>query len=522
MPCLQQATLDGCARRFQIGIVVERLHDERFEPLAVAAVEEASFAQHQHRDDWRGGVEDDQVDVLAELRLELRLHFADAFRSGEGAIEQHRQVVVTGLAGAASRLRAEQKNRGWMACLDEAPNGGQKRAGHWWLELHPMTFVSLPLRCNRRRLRLSSQRIDVYTPRPPAPTMTSFAQSLQNSVVVTLVGLPDALVSLLAGRPDVKDGQTLDPQLQLLLRLMAAAGLPRLESMEAEAARAFFRESAGLFASAVAQPARTTDRAITTPHGDLPIRIYVPQTGTSPHPVLVYYHGGGWTIGDLDTHDLVAQAFAYKAECIVVAVDYRMGPEDRFPASVDDALAAFAWAAEHASEFGGDPTRMAVAGDSAGGNLSAVVAQQTVARGLRGPDFQLLIYPVTDLAAETESYELFAEGYYLTRPGMRWFANNYVATDTPRTDPRISPLRAENLHGVAPAFVMTAGFDVLRDEGRAYAKKLLEAGVDVEYRNYESLIHGFISMAGVIREAGRAFDDAVRALRVGLGVDRED
>jgi acetyl esterase len=352
--------------------------------------------------------------------------------------------------------------------------------------------------------------------------MTSFAQSLQNSVVVTLVGLPDPVVSLLAGRPDVKDGQTLDPQIQLLLRLMNAAGLPRLESMEPEAARAFFRTSAGLLCGALPELARIDDRTIATPDGDLPIRVYVPRSAASPHPILVYYHGGGWTIGDLDTHDAVARSFAEKADCIVVAVDYRMGPEDRFPAAVDDALAAFAWAAAHAAEFGGDASRMAVAGDSAGGNLSAVVAQQTVATGVRAPDFQLLIYPVTDLGAETESYELFAEGYYLTRPGMRWFANNYVADGTPRTDARISPLRADDLRGLPPAFVMTAGFDVLRDEGRAYARRLLDAGVDVEYRNYESLIHGFISMAGVIREAGRAFDDAVRALRIGLGVDRED
>ncbi|HXC51106.1 MAG TPA: alpha/beta hydrolase [Candidatus Limnocylindrales bacterium] len=350
--------------------------------------------------------------------------------------------------------------------------------------------------------------------------MPSLVETALNSVVVFLVGLPDPVVTLLAGRPEVRDGQTLDPQLQLLLRLLAAAGLPRLESMEPAAARKYFEDSAGTLAATSGEMARVTDRKIPTPDGELPLRIYVPRSGKSPHPILVYYHGGGWTIGSLDTHDAVARAFADQAECIVVSVDYRMGPENRFPAAVDDALAAFAWVAEHAAELGGDPDRLAVGGDSAGGNLSAVVAQQTLARGVRCPDFQLLIYPVTDLGEEAESYELFADGFYLTRGSMRWFAGHY-AGDGSRIDPRMSPLRAEKLQGLPSTFLMTAGYDPLRDEGKAYAQKLLDAGVDVEYRNYDSLIHGFISMSGVVREARRAFSDAVAALRAGLGVDRE-
>lgn len=350
--------------------------------------------------------------------------------------------------------------------------------------------------------------------------MASLLETIQNSVVVFTVGLPDAVVALLAGRPVVRDGQTLDPQLQLLLKLMAAAGLPRVETLPVAEARAFFRESAGLLAHAPAQMARVLDRSIPGVHGEIPLRIYVPRSGKAPHPALVYYHGGGWTVGDLDTHDAVARALARDAECIVVSVDYRMGPEHRFPAAVDDAMSAFAWAAVHAAELGGDASRLAVGGDSAGGNLAAVVAQQTLAKGIRGPDFQLLIYPVTDLGAEAESYETFADGFYLTRPLMRWFAANYVGGPDDRLDPRCSPLRAESLAGLPPVFLLTAGYDPLRDEGKAYASRLLEAGVDVEYRNYDSLIHGFISMAGVVREAGRAFGDAVAALRIGLGVDK--
>lgn len=348
----------------------------------------------------------------------------------------------------------------------------------------------------------------------------SLVESIQNAAVTFLVGLPDPVVTLLAGRPEVRDGQTLDPQLQLLLRLMAAAGLPRVESLSPADARKLFRDSATLLQHSPADMARILDRPIPAPHGEIPVRIYVPKTGTSPHPVLVYYHGGGWTIGDLDTYDNVARALAERAECIVVSVDYRMGPEDPFPASIDDALAAFAWVAEHAGEFGGDPSRIAVGGDSAGGNLSAAVAQETLRRGVRGPDFQLLIYPVTDLAEEYESYETFSDGFYLTRSLMRWFKDNYCTTDEQRLDPRASPLRAGDFSGLPPAFVLTAGYDPLRDEGKAYAQRLLEAGVDVEYRNYDSLIHGFVSMAGVVREAGRAFADVVAALRIGLGVDR--
>lgn len=350
--------------------------------------------------------------------------------------------------------------------------------------------------------------------------MASLLESFQNSLVVSLVGLPAPVVSVLAGRSQVRDGQTLDPQLHLLLKLMAAAGLPRLETLPVAEARAAFRATGGLLAPAPAAMARVTDRSVPGLHGDVPLRIYVPAKGASPHPVLVYYHGGGWTIGDLDTHDAVARSLAAQAECIVVSVDYRMGPENRFPRAVDDALSAFAWVAANAAEFGGDPARLAVGGDSAGGNLSAVVAQQTLAGSTRCPDFQLLLYPVTDLGAERESHELFAEGFYLTLPLMRWFIANYVANEAERLDPRASPLRAASLTGLAPAFVVTAGYDVLRDEGKAYAQGLLEAGVDVEYRNYESLIHGFISMTGVVREARHAFDEAVAALRVGLGVDR--
>lgn len=346
---------------------------------------------------------------------------------------------------------------------------------------------------------------------------SALVESIQNAVVAFAVGLPDGPVQMLAGRAVVREGQRLDPQLQLLLKLMAAAGLPRLETMTAPDARAFFRGAAGLLAPSGIELARVADRRLPGPDGDVPVRVYVPRTGTAPHPVLVYYHGGGWTVGDIDTHDGIARALADRAGCIVVSVDYRLGPEHRFPAAFDDAMAAFAWVAANAASIGGDPARLAVGGDSAGGNLAAAVAQQTRAAGLRSPDFQLLVYPVTDLGAETKSYETYADGFYLTRGGMRWFKANYLSAPDDALDPRVSPLRAADVSGLAPAFVMTAGYDPLRDEGRAYADRLRAAGCRVECRNYDGLIHGFFSMGGVVRAAGRAFDDAVSALRAAFG-----
>ena len=302
----------------------------------------------------------------------------------------------------------------------------------------------------------------------------------------------------------------LHPQAKAIIEMMAALGGPVIHESTPEEFRAYYD-------SRQAPPTEDVHEIRDLSAGGVPSRLYRPSAAKDLG-LLVYYHGGGWTVGDLDTHDSVTRALARDAECIVVSVDYRMGPEHRFPCAVDDALAAFAWVAAEAAGFGGDPSRLAVGGDSAGGNLSAVVAQQTLAAGARTPDFQLLVYPVTDLGAESHSYELFADGFYLTRDLMRWFSANYLGDrNAPAAmDPRASPLRAESLAGLAPAFLLTAGYDPLRDEGKAYAERLLDA----EYRNYDSLIHGFFSMTGVVREARHAYDDAVAALRIGLGTDR--
>jgi len=233
-------------------------------------------------------------------------------------------------------------------------------------------------------------------------------------------------------------------------------------------------------------------------------------------PVLVFYHGGGWVIGDLDTHDVQCRQITAEAGITVVAVDYRLAPEHKFPAAVDDAWAATRWVVAHASELGVDARRVAVAGDSAGGNLAAVVA--IMARDAGGPAIalQVLIYPVTDVGAESKSYRDFAEGYMLTRDGMRWFTNHYLKSPGEAQDWRVSPLRAASLAGLPPALVITAGFDPLRDEGAAYASRLTDAGVQVDYINYGGMIHGFMPMGKLISTGNRATSHVAASLRQAL------
>ena len=247
------------------------------------------------------------------------------------------------------------------------------------------------------------------------------------------------------------------------------------------------------------------DRSIPGPAGDLPVRIYHPDLDAQTLPALVYFHGGGHVIGNLDTHDAVARNLCNGAGCIVVSVDYRLAPEHKFPAAAEDAFAAVGWCAVHGAEIGIDPRRMAVGGDSAGGNLAAVAA--LMARDAGGPAIrlQVLVYPVTDYACDTESYRTYSDGYgMLDAPSMRWFRDHYLRGDADRLDWRAAPLRAGDLTGLPPALVLTAQCDVLHDEGEAYARRLRAAGVEVEYRKARGLIHGFFTMAPMIDGAVRA------------------
>ena len=298
----------------------------------------------------------------------------------------------------------------------------------------------------------------------------------------------------------------LDPEVRAVIELVIKAGRPAYNTLSPKEARQLFRETRP--ASTPTPPAigLVKDLAADGPHGPIPLRSYRPAgvEAAARLPVLVYFHGGGWVIGDLDTHDVLCRQLTAEAGISVVSVDYRLAPEHKFPAAVDDAWAATRWIVDHAAELDVDASRLAVAGDSAGGTLAAVVA--LLARDQGGPAIrlQVLNYPVTDCRTDTGSYQQFADGFLLTRVSMQWFFDHYLRSAADAADWRASPLRAPSLAGLPPALVITAGFDPLRDEGEAYAAKLREAGVRVETRRFDGLIHGFFDMGGASAAAQAA------------------
>ena len=301
----------------------------------------------------------------------------------------------------------------------------------------------------------------------------------------------------------------LDRQAQIVIDGIAAVGLDVFnDDTDPNAIRDLM--NAVVIPSTV-ELASVEDRQIPGPVGPLPVRIYRP-VGDEPKPIVVFFHGGGWVLGSLETHDHVARKLADDIDAVVVSVDYRMGPEDRFPAAVDDSFAALQWAHAEAAAIGGDPERVVVAGDSAGGNLAAIVAQmaRTSGPGLR---FQLLVYPVTDYEFTSSSMEQNAEGYYLTRDMMRWFFDRYLNGPDEAGDPRVSPLRNPDLTGLPPAFVLTMEYDPLRDQGVAYGDAMRKAGNHVESITYPGLFHGCFGMDGMIDAAKVPFADAVAAVR---------
>jgi len=299
-----------------------------------------------------------------------------------------------------------------------------------------------------------------------------------------------------------------------LLKRAAESGTPGLGEGTPEEGRAIFAATTQLLGLPAPEVKETKEIQISGPNGDIRTLVITPKgVETKNLPIFIYYHGGGWVIGSPETHYEECCHYANEAQCIVIVPDYRLAPEHRFPAAPEDCYAVLQWAADNAEALGADKTRIAIGGDSAGGNLSAVVAQMTQQRS--GPELtlQLLIYPATRMGAETQSYKDFDDGYFLTAKAMNWFFDHYLKKAEDWDNLLASPLLNDDLAGLAPAYVMTAGFDPLRDEGRAYADKLKAAGVPVEYVCYEGQIHGFASMAGALDEARSFLDEAVQVLR---------
>ena len=299
----------------------------------------------------------------------------------------------------------------------------------------------------------------------------------------------------------------LDPAAAQLLAMMEEVGIPPFETMTPVDARGI---AATLRDPSVTGPEMADVRDVEA--AGVPVRVYTPN-GTGPFGILVWFHGGGWVIGSVADSDVTARELADGAGVVVVSVDYRLAPEHRFPAAVDDCLAATEWVLANAAELGGDPARVAVGGDSAGGNLAAVVSQQLRDRLA----FQLLVYPATDAAMSTPSCTENGEGYLLTKASMEWFYGHYLeGTDTAVTDVRLSPLASGDCGGLPPALVITAEFDPLRDEGEAYADKLAAAGVPVTTSRYDGMIHAFFTLGAMIPAAKLAMDEATTALRSAL------
>jgi acetyl esterase len=341
------------------------------------------------------------------------------------------------------------------------------------------------------------------------------ARDRLDGLVARVAGsLPVAVQRVLGGRGVVVDGARPHPEVQLMLRLMALAPRPSFETLPVHDARSQVARQARVFGGRPIPVPEVRDVAIPAPYGILPARLYRMRPDGHTGGLLVYFHGGGWVVGDLDSCDNVCRYLASNAGVSVLSVGYRLAPEHRFPAAVEDALTAFDFAVGHAAGLGAYPDAIAVGGDSAGGNLAAVVCQLRTA-GER-PAYQLLFYPATDLSRKHDSVRLFARGYFLTEAQIDWYRGHYLADPADALDPRASPLLAEDLTGLPPAYIATAGFDPLRDEGERYGQRLREAGVPVVVCRHDQLIHAFVNATGVGRTGRAALREAATALREAL------
>jgi acetyl esterase len=349
-------------------------------------------------------------------------------------------------------------------------------------------------------------------PRLPAP--------VEHRLVRFVCGLPPRVQRALFGAPPVVDGQELAPDIQALLWLDRLVydedGLTQKQSVDET--RVERLKEARLVAHKPPIPmGRVEELEVSGAAGPIGARLFVPAAAAAePSPLLVYFHGGGWVIGDLDTHDDPCRFLAARARVRVLSVDYRLAPEHPFPAAAEDALAAYEWATANCERLGADSARIGVGGDSAGANLAAATCLMARDGDLPVPAMQLLIYPVTETAGTARSRQTFADGFLLTRADMDWFEGHYLPPGTDRDDPRVALLNAPDLSGLPPAYIATAGFDPLRDEGEEFARRLREAGVQVALRRHPGLVHSYANLTAVSPTARAAMLEAAGALRMGL------
>ena len=350
----------------------------------------------------------------------------------------------------------------------------------------------------------------------PVAAITALPQPIKDAVPPALMRLPLWVQRLIVGRPIRLDGLELHPTSQLAVKAEALAGVPDLSALMVEDARAQIGALASLLTGPKLPLARVEDLTLPGPAGPIGARLYADAPARDAGGLLVYYHGGGHVVGSLDSHDSACRFIAMHAGVGVLSVDYRLAPEHIYPAAVDDSVAALAWASENAERLGFDPARIAVGGDSAGGNLAAVVMLAAKAGEAPLPAFQLLIYPVCDYVEKRPSYELFKQGFFLTEAEMDWYRDHYIPDRDAAHEWRCSPLRAPDHSGLPPAYVLTAGFDPLRDEAEDYARILTAAGVPTALRRHDGLLHSFVNQTSLHRGARDAMLEACGALRLGL------
>jgi len=336
----------------------------------------------------------------------------------------------------------------------------------------------------------------------------SLVHKLRERALRRIMKLPKSILRKLAGPKTVIDGAALDTQTQLLLTIARRLGIKDSDDVQ-KSRRSMDQDTPSVSPKFVAQR-NERDLFVDGAAGKRAARLYVPTTAKSKPPLLVFFHGGGFAVGSIESHDLAVRELAHESSCAILSVDYRLAPEHKAPTAPEDGLASYLWARAHADDLGVDGDRIGVGGDSAGGNLAAVISHFCIERGHRLPEAQILIYPATDLTCSMKSHRTFGQGFLLEEERVQWYLAKYLNFDAEKREPYVSPYFYERFQGLPPTMVVTAEFDVLRDEGMAYAEKLRAAGVAVTSRIEPGLIHGFFNMSGVI-DAARAADLRIAA-----------